>query len=199
MNKLKINKGFTLIELLIVITLLGILAVAVLSAINPIEQINRSKDTAKQGDCEQLINATDRYYASKGWYPWMKDGNSEALQSWWAVDSTWVDDNTPVAEVLKTNLGSGGAAEVKASFVARVNALTPTLQVYNHGEAGDSTYVCFHPDSGDFREKAWRRCKEEEVYGELPEDYPPEACPATTACTGATEVKDATDCYSCLP
>ena len=68
------RKGFTLIELLIVITLLGILAVAVLSAINPIEQINRSRDTSSKSDAEQLINAIDRYYASKGYYPWTSGG-----------------------------------------------------------------------------------------------------------------------------
>ena len=34
-----LRKGFTLIELLIVISILGILAVAVLSAINPVEQL----------------------------------------------------------------------------------------------------------------------------------------------------------------
>ncbi|PIU02330.1 hypothetical protein COT66_00800, partial [Candidatus Shapirobacteria bacterium CG09_land_8_20_14_0_10_49_15] len=32
------KKGFTLVEMLIVIAIIGVLAVAVLSAINPIEQ-----------------------------------------------------------------------------------------------------------------------------------------------------------------
>ena len=53
MQKLKLQLGFTMIELLIVITILGILAVAVLSAINPIEQINRGRDTGRQSDAEQ--------------------------------------------------------------------------------------------------------------------------------------------------
>jgi prepilin-type N-terminal cleavage/methylation domain-containing protein len=63
--------GFTMIELLIVIAVLGILAVAVLASINPIEQINRGRDTGSRGDAEQLISAIDRYYAAKGYYPWM--------------------------------------------------------------------------------------------------------------------------------
>ena len=64
------KKGFTLIELLIVIAVLGILAVAVLAAINPIEQINRSRDTGSRSDAEQLLGAVDRFYASRGFYPW---------------------------------------------------------------------------------------------------------------------------------
>jgi prepilin-type N-terminal cleavage/methylation domain-containing protein len=63
--------GFTMIELLIVIAVLGILAVAVLAAINPIEQIKRGKDTGSRSDAEQQISAIDRFYASQGYYPWM--------------------------------------------------------------------------------------------------------------------------------
>jgi len=195
-KKLKNNKGFKLIELLIVITLLGILAVAVLSAINPIEQINRSKDTASQGDCEQLINATDRYYATKGYYPWMGDGEDDLDQAWLEVDASWVDDDD--AEVLEEKLSSGGAAEIKSSFVSRISALTPLLRVYNNGTQGDSTYVCFNPKSADFREKAWNRCLEQGGFGALPSDYPADACP-DTECTGAGVAEDATACYSCLP
>ncbi|EKD87098.1 MAG: hypothetical protein ACD_37C00044G0003, partial [uncultured bacterium] len=42
------ESGFTLIELLIVITILGILATAVLAAINPLEQISRGRDTGSK-------------------------------------------------------------------------------------------------------------------------------------------------------
>jgi prepilin-type N-terminal cleavage/methylation domain-containing protein len=67
---LSASAGFTMIELLIVIAILGILAVAVLSAINPVEQINRGRDTASRGDAEQMINAIDRFNAFQGYYPW---------------------------------------------------------------------------------------------------------------------------------
>lgn len=70
MKKLKTQLGFTMIELLIVITILGILAVAVLSAINPIEQINRGRDTGSQSDAEQLLSAIERYNAFQGFFPW---------------------------------------------------------------------------------------------------------------------------------
>ena len=204
MKKLKNNKGFTLIELLIVITLLGILAVAVLSAINPIEQINRSKDTASRSDSEQLINAADRYYATKGYYPWMTDGQSEnasidPMVEITAIDQTFGDD----AIEMLTQLSSGGTAEIKESYVNRIVAGTARhLWIYNEGEQGDSTYICFVPRSAAFREQAWGRCDSDAPnhgdYGDVPDDYPASACPATD-CVGVGDAKDATACYSCLP
>ena len=65
-SKVKSQMAFTMIELLIVIAILGILAVAVLAAINPIEQINRGRDTGSRSDAEQLLSAIDRFYAYKG-------------------------------------------------------------------------------------------------------------------------------------
>ncbi len=64
------KKGFTLIELLVVISVIAVLAVAVLSSINPVEQINKAKDTASKSDASELLNAAERYYATFGCYPW---------------------------------------------------------------------------------------------------------------------------------
>jgi prepilin-type N-terminal cleavage/methylation domain-containing protein len=65
-----IKKGFTLIELLIVIVIIGILAAAVLAAINPIEQINKSQDTQTRANAREILNAAERYYTSVQQYPW---------------------------------------------------------------------------------------------------------------------------------
>src|SRR3990167_838952 len=94
------KRGFTLIELLIVIAVLGILAVAVLAAINPIEQINRSRDTGSRSDAEQLISAIDRYYATNGYYPWMTGASSNNTDVGWieinADDQTFGADSEPM-------------------------------------------------------------------------------------------------------
>lgn len=210
--------GFTMIELLIVIAVLGILAVAVLASINPIEQINRGRDTGTRSDAEQLISAIDRFYAAKGYYPWMENGVST---------NTWTDpDGTAAGSVgagdllllgapatlvgvdgidILDALSNGGTAELKASFTNRlVDARAANyLSIYNSGTSGQSTYACFIPKSASFREEAWNRCSVDNngtrELSDLPEDFPPGACPDTGACATAGSSDLAIDCYICLP
>lgn len=190
------SKGFTMIELLIVIAVLGILAVAVLSAINPIEQINRGKDTGTRSDAEQLLSAIDRYYTGRGYFPWMIDADSNKTAVTPLVEiataaQVFGGDTEPVL----TNLSSGGTAEVKASFVTRiVSASARKLWLYNSGVAGDSTYVCFLPQSLSFRTEAYDRCR-----ATLPGDFPSTACPADGTCQAAAGSSTAIGCYICLP
>jgi len=64
------SKGFTLIELLIVIAILGVLAVVVLVAINPVQQLARARDAGRISTVQQLGHAIESYYAShNGTYP----------------------------------------------------------------------------------------------------------------------------------
>ena len=192
----KLAQGFTLIELLIVIAVLGILAVAVLSAINPIEQINRSKDTGSRSDAEQLLGAVDRDYATLGFYPWKTSPILPAVSDatvWGPVDATWVD-GLGGAQVL-AKLSAAGTGELKQSFTARItSAGYNTLNKYNMGGQGDSTYVCFIPKSSSFETEAANRCA---LGAGLPSDFPigaAEACPG-----GAVACAAAKTCQSCLP
>ena len=59
-------KGFTLIELLIVIAILGILAAAVLIAINPTKRQNQAKDANIKSDVASISTALQAYYTSPG-------------------------------------------------------------------------------------------------------------------------------------
>ena len=66
----QIKKGFTLIELLIVIAILGVLAVVVLVAINPVQQLARTRDAGRISTISQLGRAIQSYYTShNGSYP----------------------------------------------------------------------------------------------------------------------------------
>jgi len=65
-----LQTGFTLVELLIVMAILAVLAVGVLIGLNPVEQINRSKDTATQDVITQISQAFERYNAAQIGYPW---------------------------------------------------------------------------------------------------------------------------------
>jgi prepilin-type N-terminal cleavage/methylation domain-containing protein len=61
------KKGFTLIELLIVMAILGVLAVVVLVAINPAEQLKRARDTGRISSVTQLGHAAAAYYTGNGY------------------------------------------------------------------------------------------------------------------------------------
>jgi prepilin-type N-terminal cleavage/methylation domain-containing protein len=63
---LKRFKGFTLIELLIVMAILGVLAVVVLVAINPVQQLARTRDAGRKSAVTQLGHALEAYYTSHG-------------------------------------------------------------------------------------------------------------------------------------
>jgi len=79
-QKLKIKnlqKGFTLVELLVVIAILGILAVVVLVAINPGEQIARGRDSARVAAISQLGTAFASYMTA------------QALATSPAISTTW--------------------------------------------------------------------------------------------------------------
>lgn len=194
------NKGFTMIELLIVIAILGILAVAVLSAINPIEQINRGRDTGSRSDAEQLISAIDRFHALRGYYPWVSSAADDDVDQPWLTTKVlgdWLDNQGGTCEVLN-KLGSGndtagvpctGADELKKSYLDRItNTQYNDLYVWNRGDTGDSTYVCFEPNSGAFKQEAQERCANFASTG-LPVDFP-----GTEACDDVAE-----EYYICLP
>ncbi len=62
--------GFTLIELLIVMAILGVLAVVVLVAINPVQQLARTRDSGRISSVVQLGHAVEAYFtAHVGVYP----------------------------------------------------------------------------------------------------------------------------------
>jgi len=179
--------GFTMIELLIVISILGILAVAVLSAINPVEQINRGRDTGSRSDAEQLLSALDRYNASQGYFAWITGPTALSFALVWTDvnEDSWTVSGDATCPVL-TRLGSTESVqagcvntdELKSSFATRISPVSyNTLHIYNSGDTGASTYVCFKPLSKAFAAEAATR-----VAGDLPDDYPADAVANTTDC-----------------
>lgn len=65
MKKFPFSSGFTLIELLVVIAILGVLAGAVLVAINPLEQLARGRDAGRKSTVQQLGNAVQSFYTAQ--------------------------------------------------------------------------------------------------------------------------------------
>ena len=67
--KYYVKAGFTLIELLIVIAILGILAAAVMIAINPNKRMQEARDAARLADTSQISESIAEYYVTHGTYP----------------------------------------------------------------------------------------------------------------------------------
>lgn len=65
----KKNAGFTLIELLIVIAVIGVIAGVVLIAVNPVYQLQKSRDAGRRNNMRQIANALRQYHTLNGKMP----------------------------------------------------------------------------------------------------------------------------------
>lgn len=188
--------GFTMIELLIVIAVMGILAVAVLAAINPLELINRGKDAGFKQDVGNLTDAVDRFYAGRQYYPWQGSATTGTTGFIW----------TKLATAATSDGGSGNTGpiaalvtgqEIKTTFRDKIIGAASAQQIYlyrNSTDTGNSTYACFLPLSKATMAEAFGRCK-----GTLPGDFPSGACPSA-GCTAVGVTADtATACMICVP
>lgn len=163
------RKGFTLVELLIVIGLLGAIALIVISAINPIEQANRARDTRFKADGGQLISALDRYFVGHNEFPWTT-----------ITPTTTTEMSYGFVSARDLNIGICGDAncttdgslltsnELKTEFKNRdfiKNTASGTtdkkLFIGKATLSSSSVYACFVPLSKSVRDKA---CTDAKVY-----------------------------------
>lgn len=160
------SAGFTMIELLIVISILGILAVLVLSAINPLEQINRGRDTATRSDAEQMLGAIERYNAFQRMFPWRVAGGVLEMTTFPRITAAAPTDGTCpiIAKLAQGSVAPActGSEELKASYVTRVTGYSAARSLYLYNGDSDSsafnTYICFSPESNAFTLEARDRC-----------------------------------------
>jgi len=161
-----VEKGFTLVELLIVIALIGVLAVAVLAAINPLEQLNRARDTGMESDASQLLAAIDRYYASQEEFPWVtvyKAGgtggvaNNDAAYGFTSaqVQAVGVCGADCTADgVLLMNLELKSEFRKRKFITTTDTTGTELLYIGKAQGASTSVYSCWVPKSRSNRAKA---------------------------------------------
>jgi len=130
------KSAFTLIELLIVIALLGALAVGLLAALDPFEQLKKGTDTGVRNTVSEVHGAIIRYYAVAGnKMPW--DPST-------AIGPT--DLSSGYTTVGLPNVVSAG--ELKSDFSTLAGDRLRQITVIGTQE---SATVCFRPESKSFR------------------------------------------------
>ena len=137
----KFSKGFTLIELLIVIALLGALAVGLLAALDPFEQLKKGTDTGTRNTVSEFQGAGIRFYAIKNYMPWCTDADT-------CTDPTVpvaLNDpamTQPIADIITTG-------ELKTDFVALAGGQLANIYVTGTNDP-PTIAVCFKPTSKSF-------------------------------------------------
>lgn len=130
------KKAFTLIELLIVIALLGALAVGLLAALDPFEQLKKGTDTGIRNTVSEIHGALIRFYAVKTYMPWSTQVGQPGTVSGVA---------TNYSSYLSSVIDTG---ELKQDFFQLAGG--QLASIYMNGNE-ESITVCFQPKSKSFR------------------------------------------------
>lgn len=146
---LRNRKAFTLIELLIVIALLGALAVGLIGALDPFDQLRKGTDTGTRDLVNQVQTAVLRYFSIKNTFPWCD------------LDGTNCDDlTTPIkmgalaANAMITAMQDAG--ELKTDFDtiyddAKLNQVWLMAEDDVSAVTGQYVMVCYIPTSKAFQ------------------------------------------------
>jgi prepilin-type N-terminal cleavage/methylation domain-containing protein len=142
--KNNLQKGFTLIELLVVIGILGIIAAAVLAAINPIEQLKKAQDTSLKSAATEFVNANVRYYTTHNSLPWftVANGGANCYGGGNTLSSVAMNGLAGCITSLVTD-GELKQSYTNASYLNLAFASNPNPQT----AAAQDTIVCFMPQS----------------------------------------------------
>jgi len=139
-------QGFTLIELLIVIALLGALAVGLLAALDPFEQLKKGTDTGVRNTVSEIQGSIIRYYAIKNQMPWCADAVCGTFEDGLADTVTAATANTMTNTI--GNIVTAG--ELKTDFLTLAGTATLTKIVVFGSNTNATVTVCYLPKSKSF-------------------------------------------------
>lgn len=136
---MKKYKSFTLIELLIVIALLGSLAVGLLAALDPFEQLKKGTDTGIRNTVSELHGAIIRYYAIRNYMPWCS--NSQTCTNPNKATALSLE-NTVINNIIQTG-------ELKPNFVELAGGQLGNIYITGTNDP-PVVAVCYKPVSKSF-------------------------------------------------
>ncbi len=118
MNKGK--EGLTIIELLVTVSLIGVLAVVLVSIISPLGNFQKARNAQRRSDIEQIKRMLELYYNDNGAYP--------CVQSASPSNSNSPCPGTGIApkEFILTNAGSSNVYPAWSASYASVVPEDPT-------------------------------------------------------------------------
>lgn len=124
------NSGFTLVELLIVIAVIGLLAAALLVAIDPIDKIKQGRDTKVINDVRSIYDGAIRMYTQQGDFP--ADSDIQAI-----VDAGELKNvpEKPNADYIDYGFATNAAGDIVAWGEVESKV--------NRAKAGDATTPSF--------------------------------------------------------
>lgn len=137
-----LKKGFTLIELLIVIAILGVLAVVILVAINPQEQLARTRDAGRTSSVTQLGHAFQAYGASH-------EGSYITENNTWVASLVTAGEIATVPGALTYNISGTSACSaagrgIQNGWCYDSDGATPPTNgiIYSRLESGSNDSRC---------------------------------------------------------
>lgn len=142
-----LKRGFTLIELLIVIALLGALAVGLLAALDPFEQLKKGTDTGVRNTVSEIHGAVIRYYAIKNQMPWCDPTDTSGCTDLTTIEGGATVDADSVKDSMIQNIIDTG--ELKSNF--NELAAQQLSQIFITGSNQNAEVkVCFQPKAKSF-------------------------------------------------
>lgn len=177
------RKGFTLIELLIVIAILGALAVGLLAALDPFEQLKKGTDTGTRNTVAEYHGAVIRYYAIKNIMPWCADDTCTTYRD------TINHPSPSIAELVNTTNEIISTGELKADFIALAGGQAAKIFV-NGDNAAASISVCYQPTAKSFINDPNTKYEKTGVEAASPG--------ASGGCKGTGGAANRTNCYYCI-
>ncbi len=146
----KFSKGFTLIELLIVIALLGALAVGLLAALDPFEQLKKGTDTGIRNTVSEAQGAAIRFYALKGNMPWCSATAATTCTNPSSATLTTINGGTATTSPYNAIGQMVTAGELKTDFVTLAGTQMDNIWVTGTAEP-PTMAVCFLPKAKSFQ------------------------------------------------